>query len=614
VRILISISITLAILLLSSTEGWSLPPCLGLKNENIWTECKGTYTTTNGNKYVGEWKDGKGNGQGTLTYSNGYKYVGGFRDSKLDGYGIATFSSGSKYIGEFKNNRRHGGGVYNFINGNKYVGESKDGVFHGHGIYTYSNGDKYVGGYRNNKENGHGTYTTANGAKFVGEYKNGKRSGRGSTTYVSGNKHVGEYKDNKANGQGTYTTTTGNKYVGEFKKGVSHGQGIYTYANGTKHVGEYRAGKRNGHGTTTHVSGNKHVGEYKDNKANGQGTYFYANGAKYVGEFKNGILHGQGTYNTTNGNKYVGEHRNGKANGQGTGTYPSGNKYVGEWKDDKRHGYGIYTYVNGVVKEGNWDSGRFVQTKQNSQATTSKKYSNPFSVVKSKSDRLLFASSGSGFAISANGHVITNNHVIKGCEKVKLHRNGKQIPITVVTFDSRNDLALLKGKFQPKTFFPLSRNNPKLLQQIYVAGYPFGRKVSTSVKVTKGIISSLTGIGNNFSNIQIDAALQPGNSGGPIIDEKGNVVGVAVAKLDIQKVLKNYGVIPENTNFGIKSSVLRTLLESNNVPFPEPNTLPISTSKLGEVISDSTYYLSCWMTMKQIRQMKSKKVFFQNLK
>ena len=119
-----------------------------------------------------------------------------------------------------------------------------------------------------------------------------------------------------------------------------------------------------------------------------------------------------------------------------------------------------------------------------------------------------------------------------------MHHNGKSFPATVVTFDPKNDLALLKGDFRPSTVLSLSTKSPELLQDIYVAGFPFGRKVSTGVKVTKGIISSLTGIGNNFSQIQIDAALQPGNSGGPILDDRGNVVGVAVAKLDIKKILK----------------------------------------------------------------------------
>ena len=140
---------------------------------------------------------------------------------------------------------------------------------------------------------------------------------------------------------------------------------------------------------------------------------------------------------------------------------------------------------------------------------------------------------------------------------------------------------------------PLSTNSPELLQDVYVAGYPFGRKVSTSVKVTKGIISSLTGIGNNYSNIQIDAALQPGNSGGPILDDRGNVVGVAVARLDKIKALKKYGSSPENTNFGIKTSVVRSIPESSNVSSPSPNRSSISKSKLGEMISDGTYYLSC---------------------
>ena len=131
--------------------------------------------------------------------------------------------------------------------------------------------------------------------------------------------------------------------------------------------------------------------------------------------------------------------------------------------------------------------------------------------------------------------------------------------------------------------------------------------------MTKGIISSLTGIGNNFSNIQIDAALQPGNSGGPILNEKGNVIGVAVAKLDLKKILKNFGVIPENTNFGIKTNVVRSLLDSNDVDIPVPNRRKISKSKLGKMISDGTYYLSCWMTMAQIEKMRSRKVIFQNL-
>ena len=184
--------------------------------------------------------------------------------------------------------------------------------------------------------------------------------------------------------------------------------------------------------------------------------------------------------------------------------------------------------------------------------------------------------------------------------------------MTVITYDLQNDLALLKGDFTPKTVFALSGDQPELLQDVYVAGYPFGNEISSSIKVTKGIISSLTGIGNNFSNVQIDAALQVGNSGGPILDEMGNVVGVAVSKLDAKYMYDNFGAIPENTNFGIRSSVVRNILDSNGVSSLPPNRSEITRSELGKMITGGTYYVSCLMTLAQIEVLKTKKVMYEN--
>ena len=147
-----------------------------------------------------------------------------------------------------------------------------------------------------------------------------------------------------------------------------------------------------------------------------------------------------------------------------------------------------------------------------------------------------------------------------------------------------------------------------------MAGFPFGDKFSTSVKVTKGIVSSLTGLGNNFSNIQIDAALQSGNSGGPILDEFGNVMAVAVAKLDYEFAIENFGAIPENTNFGIKSSVVRSILESQSVGMIQEADSVTNKRQLGEQIAKGTYYISCWMTTAQIQEMREEKVMFENIK
>ena len=215
--------------------------------------------------------------------------------------------------------------------------------------------------------------------------------------------------------------------------------------------------------------------------------------------------------------------------------------------------------------------------------------------------------------MSEDGFVVTNNHVIDGCQDVYLHHEGQKFPATIVTTDPLNDLALLKADFAPGGVLPLAEARPELLQDIYVAGFPFGMGVSSTVKVTKGIISSLTGFGNNFSEVQIDAALQSGNSGGPIVDEAGNVIGVAVAKLDVEYALEKFGSIPENTNFGIKSSVVKSILDSYAVLTPVSNPAPLSKTDLGRRISRGTYYISCWMTMAQIEAMKSRKVMFDDL-
>jgi len=86
-----------------------------------------------------------------------------------------------------------------------------------------------------------------------------------------------------------------------------------------------------------------------------------------------------------------------------------------------------------------------------------------------------------------------------------------------------------------------------------------------------------------------------------------------VAKLDAKYMFEELGIIPEDTNFGIKSNVVRSILESNDVEIPSANQSEISKSKLGKMISRATFYISCWMTTAQIEKMKTKKVFFSNL-
>ena len=186
----------------------NLPACQG-SAPSRWNSCFGTVTFTNGNKYFGEWKDGRFNGQGTFTTSDGGKYVSEWKDGKQNGQGSTTFSDGSKYVGEYREGKFNGQGSRTYASDSKYVGEWKDGKQDGKGTYTFANGNKYVGEYKDGKYNGQGTFTTSDGDKYVGQWKDGKQNGQGNTTIADGSKFVGEYRDGNRNGQGTLYASNG---------------------------------------------------------------------------------------------------------------------------------------------------------------------------------------------------------------------------------------------------------------------------------------------------------------------------------------------------------------------------------------------------------------------
>ena len=221
--------------------------------------------------------------------------------------------------------------------------------------------------------------------------------------------------------------------------------------------------------------------------------------------------------------------------------------------------------------------------------------------------------SGTGFFVTRQGHLITNHHVTEGCEDIKLHLRGNVHLTIEIANDIKNDLAILKVDQTPRHIFPLANKSPFPLQDIIVAGFPFGDRLSSSLKFTQGIVSSVSGIANDYSQIQIDAALQPGNSGGPILDEFGNVLAVAVAKLSLEKILEDFGVVPENTNFGVKSSAVKNLMSGNRLQYKSPNTEIMSKQELSQAATDGTVLLSCWMTTAQIDQMRATKVLFSDL-
>ena len=174
--------------------------------------------------------------------------------------------------------------------------------------------------------------------------------------------------------------------------------------------------------------------------------------------------------------------------------------------------------------------------------------------------------SGSAFAVDRNGLLLTNAHVVDGCTELEVqNRTGISYRARVQGRDERNDLALLSIG-QPLPSVARFRDTPaRSGEDVIAVGFPLRGLLATDLNVSKGIISATAGLLNDTSNLQISASVQPGNSGGPLLDAAGLVAGVVVAKLDALEVAKLTGDIPQNVNFAIKGEVAILFLRSHGV-------------------------------------------------
>jgi len=177
--------------------------------------------------------------------------------------------------------------------------------------------------------------------------------------------------------------------------------------------------------------------------------------------------------------------------------------------------------------------------------------------------------SGTGFVISSNGHVVTNQHVVAGCVgDIQGNLSGEApVKLRLVSSDETNDLALLQAPSPFKEVATIRDKAIKTGDSVIAIGYPFNGLLTSDFTVTAGIVSSLSGLLNDTRFLQISAAVQPGNSGGPLLDSGGEVVGVVAAKLNALKFVKATGTIPENINFAIKTGALRDFLDNSVVSY-----------------------------------------------
>ena len=205
-------------------------------------------------------------------------------------------------------------------------------------------------------------------------------------------------------------------------------------------------------------------------------------------------------------------------------------------------------------------------------------------------------STGTGFIVAA-GRALTNHHVIEDCRGgVQLRTaGGRDMTARVVASDRQRDLALLEVPAEAGPPLPFRREASQVRRGdgVVTYGFPLSGILSSGPTLTTGEISALAGLGDDASQFQISAPVQPGNSGGPLLDMGGNVVGVIVSKLNAQRVARQTGDIPQNVNFAVKGAEAVAFLRRNGVSPRFGDAATRSAPEVGEIAHPSTLFLRC---------------------
>jgi len=482
-------------------------------------------------------------------------------------------------------------------------------------------------------DNCFGSYTDADGNKYVGEWKDDKRHGQGTSTFADGDQYVGEFKDGEVHGHGTYLfgpnagEFAGDKYVGEFKDGMKHGHGTYTWADGDVYVGEWKDGNP-WEGVQYSASG-KVQGTYSNGEPCG-GCEPTARQLVLVREIdpshitaalppcpSSGVFHNCfGTFTSDDGHKYVGEWKEDKMHGSGTYTFGpgdhEGDKFIGEWKDNKPWQgveYSPSGEVKGTYSHGEWceqcepTASQLALVREidpayivgSADSCTSNPDSTACEEIGSRSESgLRLIGTGTGFVINPD-YVVTADHVLEGCNQVAIVHAHQKTVVQTVARDRSNDLGLLR---LDKAFLHTAKlrggSSIRLGERVSNYGYPLFGDISTSATITEGNINNLSGVGNDSTVMQFDAPTQPGNSGGPLLDSSGNVVGVVIYILS-KEYADATGHIAQNVNFAVKSTIVENFLQSHNVQFEEASpTEQLDLPDLAEKAETFTVLVECW--------------------
>lgn len=181
--------------------------------------------------------------------------------------------------------------------------------------------------------------------------------------------------------------------------------------------------------------------------------------------------------------------------------------------------------------------------------------------------------SGSGLIFTTDGLVLTNHHVVAGCSRFKvITAQGEELVASLVASDEKLDVAVLRlaGRYRHKAFPRpprLASSSPvKSGEKVFTVGHPLGGLLSSEAKYNDGTVSAMSGMGDDQRVMQISVPIQPGNSGGPLANSRGEVVGLIVSTVNGSALLRETNILAQNINFAIKSDQVISFLRDQGLP------------------------------------------------
>ena len=522
-----------------------------------------------GGDYYGEVRKGEAEGLGVFTFHTGTRYEGEFHNGLYHGYGIVYFLDndewhGDRFEGQFSGDTAQGYGIYHYLSagagqGDRYAGEVNDWSLGRYGVYRYQSDDDWYG-------------TVA-----AGEFLDGLNDGYAVYAYdgsneLAGDRYEGAIANDLAEGYGLYIARDGSRIYGLWHEDVvDENQSVFVASGDAPPAAGDYSFETVGSGTQGSSS----------SSGAGSGTVNYGGigsggSAGYGGAGDGGGGGSQAMVRTAQ--ELLASL--GYSPGSADGVFgPQTERAIIAFQNDM-----------GLAATGQVDESLLIALRTASTMAARLGRDSGTGTERAPDPNLELMATGTAFQVAAGGGFVTNQHVVDGCVEVRIRDVGTA---TVVAADGNNDLAFLTVATDAELPVAVFRSQPKVArgETVIAIGFPLHGTLSSQGNVTVGTVSALAGYNDDFRELQFSAPIQPGNSGGPLIDRSGHVVGIVSSEL-VSEIAEE---VPQNVNFAIKAEIVVAFLGAQGIdPMVAASTDPMEVEDVASLAEDYTRLVECW--------------------